>query len=85
MLAAKPAVNTVAVIPAAIINRANYLVNILKPENSSGFFVAAETLVREMPAFIAVPPAAAYVLLHFFTCYVVNLNSMFLYIDNFYS
>jgi hypothetical protein len=67
VLAAKPAVNTVAVITAAVIDRTNHLVNILKPEHSSGFFVAAEALVREMPAFIAVPPAAAYVLMHFFT------------------
>jgi hypothetical protein len=67
MLAAKPAVNTETVITAAVINRANHLVNILKPENSPGFFVAAEALMRKMPAFIAVSPATAYVLLHFFT------------------
>jgi len=67
MLAAKPAVNALAVVTAAIINRADYLVNILQPENTSVFLVAAETFVREMPAFIAVSPATAYVLLHFFT------------------
>jgi hypothetical protein len=77
VLAAKPAVRTVAVVAAAVINRADYLVNIQKPENSPGLFVAAQTLVREMPAFVAISPATADVLLHFFTFICRRLNYMF--------
>jgi hypothetical protein len=75
VLAAKPAVKTVAVIAAAVINRADYLVNILKPEDSPDLFVAAQTLVREVPTFVAIPPATADVLLHFFTFICCHLNS----------
>jgi hypothetical protein len=83
MLAAKPAVNTVAVITAAVINRTNYLVNVLQPKNTSGFFIATQTIMREMPAFMAVSPATAYMLLHFFTFSRCLLNYMFYMLTTF--
>jgi len=72
MFFTEPAVNTVAVIPATVENRANHLINVLKPKNPPRLFVTAKTLMREMPALIAVAPAAANIIAHFYSPFAVR-------------
>jgi len=61
VLTAQPAVYAVPVIAAAVENRADYLVDVLEPENPPRLFVTAQTFMRKVPALVAVTPAAAYV------------------------
>jgi hypothetical protein len=78
VVAAKPAVYAVPVVTAAIINRANHFINVLKPKNAPRLLVAPQTFVREMSALVTVAPATAYVFLHIsHPCLFYNILTFF--------
>jgi len=83
MLAAQPAVNAVAVVAATVINRANNLIDVLKPKNPPRFLVTARTFMREMPALIAVAPATTDIFAHFFTFLQLSFLKVFYILTTF--